>query len=246
VTALLRVEALGKRFRLYPRPLHRAVEWASLGRLRFHEEIWAVRDVTLSVAAGEVVGVIGLNGAGKTTLLRLVAGSLDATEGIVDVRGRMACVLAIGSGLNEELTGRENVLLLGDLLGYHDEVRRHLDAIASFAELGAFFDRPVSLYSVGMKMRLGFALHASLESDLLVLDEALSAGDVLFGEKCHRRMEALMDRGTAMLMVTHDFGEVRRYCRRVLVLHRGRIVHEAGPEDAIAHLRSLGAAPPPG
>jgi lipopolysaccharide transport system ATP-binding protein len=191
----------------------------------------AVRDVTFSVPKGEAFGIIGRNGAGKSTLLQVIAGTLQPTKGECVVRGRVTALLELGSGFNPEFTGRENVYLAGSILGI---ARAEMDAkfaeIERFAEIGPFIEQPVKTYSTGMLMRVAFAVAISVEPDVLIIDEALSVGDILFQQKCSRRMRELLDRGVTLLVVTHDTGFVLNMCQRALWMDRGRVrfLGEAG------------------
>ncbi len=188
----------------------------------YFRDFHALKDVSLEVRRGETVGIIGRNGAGKSTLLQIIAGVLRPTAGEVDVAGRVAALLELGSGFNPEFTGRENVFLNGTILGLGErEVREHFDAIAAFADIGAFIDQPVKIYSSGMMVRLAFAVQAFLEPDVLIVDEALAVGDLPFQHRCMRRIAQLVDGGTAVLYVSHATDTVKRFCRRCLWLDGG-------------------------
>jgi len=230
---LVQVEGLGKRFKIYPTPWDRALEWGTAGRVRRHSEFWALRDVSFTVARGECFGVIGPNGSGKTTLLKVLSRVLQPTEGRFAVNAlAVYSLLELGTGFHPDLTGRENVYQSARLLGLPPEVLRPevVEQIREFADIGEFFDRPLRFYSSGMHVRLGFSLFAFLNPDLLVVDEALSVGDVFFQQKCAARIEALREGGTSFLFVSHDVEVVRRLCREVLVLDGGRAVF-VGPSS---------------
>ena len=184
----------------------------------------AVRDVSFSVQKGEAFGIIGRNGAGKSTLLQILAGTLRPSKGTCHVRGRVTALLELGSGFNPEFTGRENVYLAGSILGItHTEMDRKFPEIARFADIGEFIEQPAKTYSTGMLMRVAFAVAISVEPDVLIIDEALSVGDILFQQKCSRRMKELLDRGITLLVVTHDTSFVLSMCQRALWLDQGRV-----------------------
>ncbi len=184
----------------------------------------AVRDVSFVVPKGQAFGIIGRNGAGKSTLLQIIAGTLTATRGTCHVRGRVTALLELGSGFNPEFTGRENVFLAGAILGIsRPEMEQKFADIERFAEIGAYIEQPVKTYSTGMLMRVAFAVAISVEPDVLIIDEALSVGDILFQQKCSRRMHELVARGVTLLVVTHDVSFVLNMCQRALWLDQGRV-----------------------
>lgn len=194
-----------------------------------HGELLALRDVSLAVRPGERVGIIGPNGAGKSTLFRVIARVRRPNEGRVVVRGRVAPLLELGLGFHGELTGRENVILHGTLLGRsRAEMKQRMDRIAEFAELEAFLDTPIRKYSTGMVTRLAFAAATDVDPDVLLVDEALAVGDERFRAKCHARMAGFRDRGKTFLLVSHLLDEVRETCTRAVWLAEGRIERD-GP-----------------
>src|SRR5277367_2261839 len=223
----MRVAGLGKKFKLFPRPWGRVTEWLTAGRCRRHEDFWALRDVSFSVGRGESLGVIGVNGSGKSTLLKILSGALYPTDGDFRVGGRVLSLLELGTGVNPELTGRQNVVNSSRLLafppGYADEKMPEIEAFADLSD--GFFDRPVKLYSSGMMVRLAFSMFACFRPDVFVVDEALSVGDVFFQQKCARRLQAMRQAGTTMLFVSHDLMAVEALCYRVLLLHGGEVAH---------------------
>ncbi len=197
--------------------------------------VWALRDASFDVARGETVGVIGPNGSGKSTLLQILAGTLMPSAGRVWIRGRVAALLELGSGFDPEFTGRENVYLYAAILGLTPgQIEQRLQAIAEFADIGDYIDRPLKTYSTGMMVRLAFAVATSVDPDLLLIDEALAVGDVRFQQRSMARIRQLQERGVSILLVSHDLEAVKRLCRRVLVLDRGRLVR-TGPPDAIVN-----------
>ncbi len=197
------------------------------------EDFHALRGVSLEVAAGESVGIIGRNGSGKSTLLQIIAGTLRPTSGRVEVHGRVAALLELGSGFNPEFTGRENVFLNAALLGLsRTETEACFDRIAAFADIGDFLEQPVKTYSSGMVVRLAFAVQTVVEPDVLIVDEALSVGDVFFQQRCFRRLHELREQGTTLLFVSHDLGTVQNLCGRALLLSRGETAFLGPPEEA--------------
>jgi ABC-type polysaccharide/polyol phosphate transport system ATPase subunit len=239
---VLRAENLGKKFKIYPAPWGRAAEWLSLGRARRHEDFWALRGVTFALARGESLGVIGVNGSGKSTLLKLLSGALHPTEGAFEARGRVLSLLELGTGVNPQLTGRQNVVTSSRLLdfpaGYAEE---RMPQIEAFADLPpGFFDRPVGLYSSGMLVRLVFSMFACFDPDVFIVDEALSVGDVFFQQKCARRLQEMRAGGTTMLFVSHDLAAVEALCDRVMVLHGGTVRHDGDKKAGIALYYAFG------
>ena len=198
-------------------------------------ELWALRGIDLIVEPGEAVGVLGPNGAGKTTLLRLLAGVTRPTEGRVRVRGRIAPLISLGVGFHPEMSGRENVLVNGMLLGLSSrEVMQRLDEIVDFAELESFIDTPVKFYSSGMAMRLGFSVMMHTNPQALLIDEILAVGDVGFRQKSFERLRELQAAGATLVMVSHSMDMLRQLCRRGIVIQGGRIQHDGEIENAIA------------
>ncbi len=231
---VLQVEGVGKRFRLYTSPWRRAQEWLSLGQRVCHTDFWAVRNVSFALRRGESFGIIGVNGAGKSTLLKMISGVLSPTEGGYQAHERVLSLLELGIGQNDALTGRENVIVSAQLMGFPDDyAQQRMAQIAEFAELGDFFDRPVATYSTGMRMRLAFSLFAFLECDVLILDEVMAVGDIFFQQKCYARLEELLAQKTAIILVTHDLNAIQQYCEEVMVLHQGNKIFQGRPDAAI-------------
>jgi ABC-type polysaccharide/polyol phosphate transport system ATPase subunit len=232
---VIRATNLSKRFRIYPSPWGRLTEWATAGRAVRHEEFWALRDVDLTVARGECVGIIGPNGSGKSTLLKILTGVLTPTAGSAHVRGRVLSLLELGTGLSHELTGRQNIVQSAQLLAFPpDFAQSKMSRIESFAELGEFFDRPIRLYSSGMLVRLAFSMFTAFDPDVFIVDEALSVGDVHFQQKCVARIEQMLAEGITMLFVSHDAQIVQRLCSRALLLHHGRVQFAGPAQEAIS------------
>jgi ABC-type polysaccharide/polyol phosphate transport system ATPase subunit len=208
------------------------------------ERFWALRHVNVNVPHGESLGVIGPNGAGKSTLLQVLAGIMRPSEGSVEVRGAVSGLLSLGAGFDQELSGRENILLGGAFLGLDDKVTRELmPGIVDFADLGAFIDAPIKTYSAGMRARLGFSIATAVDPDILLLDEVLATGDATFREKSKGRVIELVKSAKAVVLVTHDMGWVQEYCNRALLLEHGQVVIEGTPDDVVAaHLERTAAA----
>ncbi|SKC63763.1 ABC transporter ATP-binding protein [Paraburkholderia hospita] len=200
----------------------------------YFREFWALRDVSFNVRRGETLGVIGRNGSGKSTLLQILAGTLAPTAGEVEVNGRVAALLELGSGFNPEFSGRENVYLNGRILGLSQrEIEERYDQIVEFADIGEFIDQPVMTYSSGMFVRLAFAVQAHIDASIIIIDEALAVGDVFFRKKCYTRLEQLRDAGTAILLVSHSMPDIEQYCERAVLLDHG-VTHFIGPSSEAA------------
>lgn len=239
---VIRVRGLSKCYLIYDRPQDR-LKQALVPRLRrllgrpsrsYYREFWALRDVSFEVRRGETVGIIGRNGSGKSTLLQILCGTLFPNAGSVEVRGRVAALLELGSGFNPEFTGRENVYLYASVLGLsRAEVDARFDAIAAFADIGDFIDQPLKTYSSGMHVRLAFAVAVCVDPDILVVDEALAVGDLRFQLKCLRRMRELKDRGCSILFVSHAPGVVEALCDRAIWLEQGKLHREGPPSEVV-------------
>jgi lipopolysaccharide transport system ATP-binding protein len=231
----IEVNGLGKIYRRDIKLRHLLAQGLGLSRENVSYDdpanVAAVRDVSFQVPKGEAFGIIGRNGAGKSTLLQILAGTLRPSIGSCEVRGRVTALLELGSGFNPEFSGRENVYLAGSILGIpREQMDTKFSDIEKFADIGAFIEQPVKTYSTGMLMRVAFAVAISVEPDVLIIDEALSVGDIVFQQKCARRMQELLTRGVTLLVVTHDTGFVLNMCQRALWLDRGRMrfLGEAG------------------
>jgi ABC-2 type transport system ATP-binding protein/lipopolysaccharide transport system ATP-binding protein len=197
-------------------------------------EVWALRDVDLDVLRGESVGVIGANGAGKSTLLKILSRITEPSAGVVRTRGRVGCLLEVGTGFHPELTGRENVFLSGAVMGMsRRDVRRHYDDIVEFSGVERFLDTPLKRYSSGMQLRLAFAVAAHLEPELMLVDEVLAVGDLEFQRRCLQRMDRLSDEGRTVIFVSHDLGAITRLCTRAIWVDRGHIVADGPPAEIV-------------
>jgi lipopolysaccharide transport system ATP-binding protein len=240
----IEARGLSKVYEVYARPSDRLKQMLWRGRRRFYEEFVAVRDVDLEVARGETVGIVGRNGSGKSTLLRMICGTLARSAGSLQVRGRVAPILALGAGFNPEFTGRENVLVNAAILGMPDaQVLERLDAIAAFADIGPFFDRPVKSYSSGMYSRLAFAVAIHADPDILVVDEILAVGDEAFNRKCFARIESIKQSGATILFVSHSPNMIVELCDRAVLMEAGERVLTAEPKTVLARYHRLLYAP---
>ncbi len=232
---LVTASGLSKRFKIYEKPTGRLAEWMSMGRVTRHRDFWALRDFSFDVRRGQCVGIIGANGAGKSTLLRILSGTLAASAGSFSINGRLLSLLELGTGFNPNLTGRLNVLHTAELLGYSPAYAREKEKqIESFADLGEFFDLPLRMYSSGMQVRLGFAMFAALDPEILVVDEALAVGDASFQRKCYRHMEQMVqDKTRSVLLVAHDMISIQRLCSHVIWLDHGRVKLAGEPKPVV-------------
>ena len=234
MTVALRVEKVSKQYRIYERPGDRLKESLTRGLMRRHKEFWALRDIDFEIAAGTTVGIVGPNGCGKSTLLQIISGTLAPTHGDVWHEGRIAALLELGAGFDPEFTGVENVYMNASLLGLtRRETEALFPAIERFAEIGPFLYQPVKTYSSGMYVRLAFAIAASVEPDILIIDEALAVGDAVFQHRCLRRISELHERGATVLFVSHDAAAVRALCSRAILLRAGGVIADGKPADVL-------------
>ncbi|MCX8255648.1 O-antigen export system ATP-binding protein RfbB [Beijerinckiaceae bacterium RH AL1] len=235
---VIRCEGIGKAFQLY---MHRndQLKQTLLGPFghKFYKEHWVLRDVSFEVARGECVGIIGRNGAGKTTLLQILCGITAQTHGTASIEGRLAPILALGAGFDLDLTGRENVLIGGAILGLKKaEIVARMDSIAKFCDIGDFFYQPLRMYSSGMFARLAFSICAHADADILIVDEALSVGDQAFGAKCDAFIKDFARRGT-ILVVSHALETLEALCDRLVWIDDGRVRAIGTPSDLIPEYR---------
>ncbi|MCC8060671.1 MAG: ABC transporter ATP-binding protein [Clostridiales bacterium] len=226
----IRVEDVSKIYKLYEKPIDRLKESLSPTHRNYHRDFFALEHISFRVAKGETVGIIGTNGSGKSTILKIITGVLTPTSGQVQVEGVISALLELGAGFNQDYTGIENIYMNGTMMGFsRKEMDAKLPDILDFADIGDFVYQPVKTYSSGMFVRLAFALAINVEPEILIVDEALSVGDVFFQSKCYRRMEEIRESGTTILMVTHDMGSVIKYCDRVVLLNKGHFIAEGEP-----------------
>lgn len=226
------VSHVGKAYKRYPNKWARMLEWVT-GKPR-HDKIWVLRDIDFTVNPGEAVGIVGVNGAGKSTLLKIITGTTQPTSGSVHMEGRVAALLELGMGFHPDFTGRQNVLMAGQLLGCSvEEIERLMPEIVAFSDIGDYIDQPVRVYSSGMQVRLAFSVATFRRPDVLIVDEALSVGDVQFQQKCMGRIREFRDQGTTILLVTHDIGALSAICDRAVVLSSGRVIHDGHVSEGI-------------
>src|SRR5689334_23568325 len=232
---IIHADRISKCFRIYRRPSDHLKELLTFGRRRHHEPFWAVKDVDLTVERGCCLGLIGENGSGKTTLLRMLAGVVRPTSGSMAVHGRVSALLELGAGFNPEFTGRENIFLNASILGFTDaQTRERIPSIEKFAEIGEFVDRPVKTYSSGMFVRLAFAVAIHMDPDILIVDEALSVGDIFFQQRCIRRIQQLKHDGVTIVFVSHDLGAVRSLADRTIWMEHGKVVLSGKTDDVLS------------
>ncbi len=230
----IRADRLSKKYRIYNQPRDRLFQMFNFTRKRFYSEFWALKEVTFSVRPGETLGIVGRNGSGKTTLLQLLCGMLTPTFGSVEVSGRLAPLLELGSGFNPEYSGLENVYVNGAILGMDtEEIEAKLESILAFADIGEFIHRPVKTYSSGMYVRLAFAVAIHTDPRILIVDEILAVGDAAFQRKCVQRFYELRSRGCTLCFVSHDAYQVKAICRKGLYLSKGRPVAFGDAQEVV-------------
>jgi lipopolysaccharide transport system ATP-binding protein len=225
---------LGKKYNLFNHPIDQVKEFLTLGKKRYHQEFWALRDASFDIKKGESFGIIGENGAGKSTLLKIVTGVTKPTTGNVEIRGKVGALLDLGTGFHPEYTGRENIFLSGSVMGFSDnEIRDILPEVIEFSDLGDFIDRPVRTYSTGMYLRLGFSIATSINPDLLVTDEVLAVGDENFQKKCIKRMEKFLIEGKSILLCSHGWFHIKKICQKAIWLDHGQIKSMGDASDVV-------------
>lgn len=230
----IQVKNLTKMYKLYDKHTDRLKEALGLTKKKCYKEHYALNDISFDVKKGETVGIIGTNGSGKSTILKIITGVLNPTDGEVKINGRISALLELGAGFNQEYTGLENVYLNGTMIGFSkEEIDAKLDAILEFADIGEFINQPVKTYSSGMFVRLAFAVAINIEPEILIVDEALSVGDVFFQAKCYRKFEEFKKLGKTILFVSHDLASVNTYCDRAILLNKGTKVCEGEPKEII-------------
>ena len=253
----VRVDSLAKRYRLGTTHAHdgslagaltrgmRNMLGRRAGPSPASEVLWALRDVSFEIKKGEVFGVIGTNGSGKSTLLKILSRVTEPTKGRAVINGRFCGLLEVGTGFHPELTGRDNVYMSGAILGMkRQEIARKFDEIVAFAEVEQFIDTPVKHYSSGMYVRLGFAVLAHMDPDILIVDEVLAVGDVRFQKKCMGKMEDVGQHGRTVILVSHDMPAITRMCKRAILLNKGEIVQEGSAHDVVRHYLHAGHIQP--
>ena len=230
----IHVEGLNKVYRLYDHNRDRLLDSLGLARKKRYREHFALRDVDLNVHQGECVGIIGTNGSGKSTILKIITGVLNPTSGSVQVNGRISALLELGAGFNYEYNGIENVYLNGTMIGFSEkEIDEKLQDILDFADIGDYVYQPVKTYSSGMFVRLAFAVAINIDPEILIVDEALSVGDVFFQAKCYHKFEEFKKQGKTILFVSHDLSAISKYCDRAVLLNQGVKLGEGSPREMI-------------
>ncbi|WP_028213177.1 ABC transporter ATP-binding protein [Paraburkholderia mimosarum] len=234
------VTNLGKAYKQYPTRWSRLIEWIDPRNKPHHTPHWVLRDVNFSVRSGEALGIIGINGAGKSTLLKMIVGTTQPTVGSVTMTGRVAALLELGMGFHPDFTGRQNVMMAGQLLGLGvDELLALMPEIEAFAEIGEYIDQPVRVYSSGMQMRLAFSVATARRPDVLIVDEALSVGDAYFQHKSFDRIREFRKQGTTLLIVAHDKAAIQAICDRAILLNAGRLEIEGPPEAVMDYYNAM-------
>jgi len=238
--SLIQFQAVSKSYPIYASPSERLKELLTFNRKKFHQDFWALRDISFEIPRGQTFCIVGENGSGKSTLLQLVAGILTPTSGSVSVNGRVSALLELGSGFNPEFTGRDNVYLNAAILGFNSaQIDKVYHRIEEFAEIGEFINQPVKTYSSGMVVRLAFAVAIHVDPEILIVDEALAVGDIYFRQRCMRKVHELRARGITILFVSHSAGDVKALGDRTMWLENGRI-RELGDTDMVVS-KYLGA-----
>lgn len=231
---VISVTGLSKVYRLYDKPIDRLKESLNIFHKSYHKEYYALNNLSFEIKRGETVGIIGINGAGKSTLLKIITGVLTPSGGNVEVKGKISALLELGAGFNMEYSGIENIYLNGTMMGFSKkEIDKKLDDILAFADIGDFVYQPVKTYSSGMFVRLAFAVAINVEPDILVIDEALSVGDVFFQQKCYKKIKELAGKST-VIIVSHDLNAMTKFCERIIVMSAGEKVFDGEPNEAIA------------
>ncbi|HRJ49764.1 MAG TPA: ABC transporter ATP-binding protein, partial [Phycisphaerales bacterium] len=232
---VVRAVDLGKCYHVYEKPADRLKQALLRWHRQYFKDFWAIRGVNFTIPAGQAVGIIGRNGSGKSTILRVLAGVLAPTTGSVTILGKVNALLELGAGFNPEFTGRENVMMSGAVQGFSPAAMESItQRVAAFAEVGDFFDQPMKTYSSGMYVRVAFAAAVMMTPDVLVVDEALSVGDIFFQQRCMRHMREELA-GVTKILVTHDMASIASLCERCLVMHEGALVFDGSPAEAIEY-----------
>jgi ABC-type polysaccharide/polyol phosphate transport system ATPase subunit len=234
------VKEVSKKYRIFANGRDRLKEALSFGRKKYGRDFWALNDINLEVEPGTALGILGRNGAGKSTLLSIISGILQPTSGTVEVNGRLVAILGLGTGFDQEFTGRENVMLNGLILGIErQEILERFDDIVAFADIGEYIDQPTKTYSSGMRSRLAFAVAVNVEPDILIIDETLAVGDAVFKQKALKRMYDLRDSGTTILFVSHSMSMVEDFCSEAILLHQGRMLAAGKTTEVIDRYEDL-------
>ena len=222
---MIRIHDVTKVYKIYEKPIDRLKESLSITKRQYSRDFYALSNINLEICRGENIGIVGTNGAGKSTLLKIITGVLSPTSGNIEVNGKISALLELGAGFNPEYSGIENIYLNGTMMGYsREEMEAKVDNILQFADIGEFIYQPVKTYSSGMFARLAFAVAINVEPEILIVDEALSVGDVRFQMKCMNKMKEMMSGGTTVLFVSHDINAIKRFCSRAIWLQHGKVI----------------------
>lgn len=236
----IRVDDVSKLYKLYDKPSDRLKESLGLTRKKLYKEHYALHNVSFDVKRGETVGIIGTNGSGKSTILKIITGVLNPSGGNVEINGRISALLELGAGFNMEYTGIENIYLNGTMIGFsREEIDAKMQDILDFADIGDFVHQPVKTYSSGMFVRLAFAVAINIDPEILIVDEALSVGDVFFQAKCYKKFEDFKKLGKTILFVSHDLGSISKYCDRVVLLNKGKKLAEGTPKEMVSMYKRI-------
>ena len=237
---VIQLQGVSKKYPIYETSSSKLLELLSFRKWKLHRDFWALRDIDLEIPRGAALGVLGQNGSGKSTLLQVLAGILRPTSGTCRVEGSVAAVLELGAGFNPEFSGRENIFINAAVLGLsHRQTQERMNRVLDFAEIGEFIDQPVKTYSSGMFVRLAFSVAVHVDPEILLVDEALAVGDLVFQHRCIHRMRQLRDAGKTIVLVTHDLQAVTSYCSRAILLDGGRKLHEGTPETVVQRYQAL-------
>ncbi len=236
----VKVDNLSKVYRLYEKPIDRLKESLSLTKKCYHKEHYALKNVSFEIKKGETVGIIGVNGAGKSTILKIITGVLNPSGGSVTVNGKISALLELGAGFNPEYSGMENIYLNGTMMGFSkEEIDAKVDSILEFADIGDFINQSVKTYSSGMFVRLAFAVAINIEPEILIVDEALSVGDVFFQAKCYKKFDEFKKMGKTILLVSHSLSSISKYCDKVILLNKGEKLAEGDAPEMIDLYKKL-------
>ena len=237
---VIRADGISKIYKLYNRKSDRLKEALSVSKKQYCKDFYALRDISFEIRRGETVGIIGTNGSGKSTLLKILTGVTTPTTGMFSVDGRISALLELGTGFNPEYTGLENIALNGTMMGYSaEEIEARKQGIIDFADIGDFIHQPVKTYSSGMFVRLAFAVAINIDPEILIVDEALSVGDVFFQAKCYHKFDEFKRQGKTILFVSHDLSSISKYCDRVILLNNGMKINEGSPKEIIDEYKRM-------
>lgn len=233
------VDNCQKQYMLYKKKTDKLKEVFSVTNTSYHTDFYALNGVSFTVDNGECLGIIGLNGSGKSTLLKILAGVITQSDGKVEVNGKVSALLELGAGFNPDYTGYENIFLNGMIMGYsNEEIKEKIPEILSFADIGDFINQPVKMYSSGMFVRLAFAIAISVDPDILIIDEALSVGDIFFQQKCYKKIKQIAKRST-VIIVSHDLNALTKFCDRIIVMNKGKIEYDGEPVEGVAYFYKI-------